>query len=34
MHALFHVAGLIDYQDRASVTERIDDIVTQIVADI
>ena len=31
--AFLHVAGLINHQDRASVAERVDDIVTQIIAD-
>ena len=31
--ALLHVAGLVDHQDRAWVTEGVDDVVTQIITD-
>jgi hypothetical protein len=33
MHTLLDVAGLIDHQDRFRVTEGIDDVITQIIAD-
>ena len=33
MHALLHVAGFVDDQDRAGVTEGVDDVVTQIITD-
>ena len=32
MHALLHIAGLIDDQDRAGITEGVDDVVTQIIS--
>ncbi len=34
VHALLDVTGLVDHQDRTRVTERIDDVIAQIVADI
>ena len=33
VHALFHVAGLVDHQDRTGVAKGVDDVITQIIAD-
>src|SRR6478609_4551494 len=32
MHALLHIAGLVDHQDRTRVAERVDDVVAQVIA--
>jgi hypothetical protein len=32
-HALLHVAGFVDHENCAGVTEGVDNIVTQIIAD-
>jgi hypothetical protein len=33
VHTLFHVAGLVDHQDRTDVAKAVDDVITQIIAD-
>jgi hypothetical protein len=32
MHALLHIAGLVDHQDRTRFAERVDDVVAQVIA--
>ena len=33
VHAFLDVAGLVDHQDRARITEGLDDVVAEIIAD-